>query len=288
MIPSETRAETEPALSRVVAGSPSRRLPGRDPGQVRPVRRRSDDGCRARPPRLRTLSATRSDERSDDSLREASSTPIRVSETATSYEHAHRPFRLHRCAQGAQLRARPKRNHPARRRFPQLRPADLPDPAAELPRLQALLPLHHSTPARQAAGTHPTSPKPAGSIARSGTRGMHVTVLTRPVRTGIVMPRYIVQLLDRLGYKATRKALLVHGPRRSPFLRLPQKHADLLGAWFADYPSAADFIQPHSAAAEPERFRILRSEDRPRNAAGEDPRNNRSPCRRRPMGTHRP
>ena len=73
------------------------------------------------------------------------------------------------------------------------------------------------------------------------------------------MPRYIVQLLDRLGYKASRKSFPIP-PLGTPFLRPPPRTCRFFTGWVADYPSAAAFIRPNSAAGS-QRLRILQSED---------------------------
>ena len=71
-------------------------------------------------------------------------------------QHARSAVQPPRRAPRAELRRRP----PGRRRRPwrgPLRPGHLPDPAAQLPRLPALLPLHAQAPAEAGRGPHPTS-----------------------------------------------------------------------------------------------------------------------------------
>jgi peptide/nickel transport system substrate-binding protein len=79
-------------------------------------------------------------------------------------------------------------------------------------------------------------------IARSGTRGEHVTVWsdTEKVRFG----RYFSKLLRRLGYVTTLRILTVgfdyfHGVARA------RAHAQIgMFGWLADYPSPASFVDP--------------------------------------------
>jgi YVTN family beta-propeller protein len=82
-------------------------------------------------------------------------------------------------------------------------------------------------------------------IARSGTTGMHITVLSPTGSDWEGDARYTVQLLDRLGYKATRRALSFKALTKGPFSGSRKNVQIFIGAWAADYPSAAQFIEPN-------------------------------------------
>ena len=74
---------------------------------------------------------------------------------------------------------------------------------------------------------------------------MHVTVLSPTGSDWEGDARYTVELLDRLGYKATRRALSFKALDEGPFSGSRQNVQVFVGAWKADYPSAALFIQPN-------------------------------------------
>ena len=81
-------------------------------------------------------------------------------------------------------------------------------------------------------------------VARSHTRGTRVTVLTdegeNPKRIG----GYLVQLLNRLGYVASRKVVPYAIVSRAPVFSGPRGTIQIYPIfWYADYPSAAAFIR---------------------------------------------
>jgi YVTN family beta-propeller protein len=81
-------------------------------------------------------------------------------------------------------------------------------------------------------------------IARSGTTGTHVTVLSPTGSDWEGDARYVVQLLDRLGYRASRRALSFKALGAHPFSGSRKEVQIFIGAWVADYPSPGAFIQP--------------------------------------------
>ena len=95
------------------------------------------------------------------------------------------------------------------------RPADVPDPPAVLPGLPAVLPLH-GRPDDPGNWTAPDLAKARALVARSGTRGMKVTVWSWADLRGI--GPYTVKLLRSLGYRAVtevrRRPRLLRGRRR--------------------------------------------------------------------------
>jgi peptide/nickel transport system substrate-binding protein len=73
---------------------------------------------------------------------------------------------------------------------------------------------------------------------------MRVTVLSNDDRVSTRMAGYLVQLLDRLGYRADRKGLPYRIISRS--LAFSGARASMqiyANEWFADYPSATAFIE---------------------------------------------
>jgi peptide/nickel transport system substrate-binding protein len=82
-------------------------------------------------------------------------------------------------------------------------------------------------------------------VARSHTRGLRVTVLTDDSYNGLRLAAYVVQLLDRLGYKASRKARPYNILALSPAFAGSRSNLQVaLIQWVADYPSAGAFIRP--------------------------------------------
>ena len=124
-------------------------------------------------------------------------------------------------------------------RRPEARVADVPDPAAELPGLQAVLPVHAASRhevdgARHEEGAGARSRRPARRAQRSR---------STPTRTTVdkALGEYFVGLLNQLGYKATLQAL-------SPDIQYPyiqnskNKVPFAFSDWYQDYPAASDFL----------------------------------------------
>ena len=100
-------------------------------------------------------------------------------------------------------------------------------------------------PSKAGSWRAPDLAKARSLIARSGPTGMHVTVLSPTGSDWEGDARYTVQLLDSLGYKATRKALSFKALGEHPFSGSRKNVQIYIGAWVADYPSAALFIEPN-------------------------------------------
>ena len=81
-------------------------------------------------------------------------------------------------------------------------------------------------------------------ITRSGTRGMHVTVMSHIGSDWEGTAAYVVRLLNRLGYKASRTALPPNAFLPHTFLGSRRAAQIFVAAWAADYPSAGAFIKP--------------------------------------------
>jgi peptide/nickel transport system substrate-binding protein len=82
-------------------------------------------------------------------------------------------------------------------------------------------------------------------VARSHTRGMRVTVLSPSDTYSQRTAGYLVQLLDRLGYRASRRHVPFDVLSRSPSFSGSRSNMQIaLVQWFADYPSASGFIKP--------------------------------------------
>jgi peptide/nickel transport system substrate-binding protein len=81
-------------------------------------------------------------------------------------------------------------------------------------------------------------------VARSHTRGMRVTVLTDGYNNGLRPATYLVRLLDRLGYKASRKTIPYSSFGSLAFSGSRSDIQVALVEWIADYPSAGTFIRP--------------------------------------------
>jgi peptide/nickel transport system substrate-binding protein len=81
-------------------------------------------------------------------------------------------------------------------------------------------------------------------VARSHTRGSRVTVLTDDDPASTRIGTYLVQVLNRLGFNASRKAQPYGVTARAPLFAGSRPTIQIYpSAWFADYPSAAAFIQ---------------------------------------------
>jgi YVTN family beta-propeller protein len=109
---------------------------------------------------------------------------------------------------------------------------------------------------RNFPGFRPTCPRAAGGVEgldrgrqlvkSSGTAGARVTVWM-PVAAPPDVGRYVVSLLDSLGYRARLNMRETAGPGGTYFKKVtdPRTRAQIgFGAWALDYPSASDFIRP--------------------------------------------
>lgn len=106
---------------------------------------------------------------------------------------------------------------------------------------------------RNFPGYRPTCPRGAGGVtgldrarqlvSRSGTAGARVTVWT-PTAAPSDVNRYVVSLLNSLGYRARLK---LSGSASEYFNTVSNSRTRAqvgFGAWALDYPSSADFIRP--------------------------------------------
>ena len=85
-------------------------------------------------------------------------------------------------------------------------------------------------------------------VARSGTRGMKVTLLTMPPSPGAPrtkIGRYVVSVLNRLGYSASMKVITNAGSVGLGDLSDSGKQPQLgWFGWYQDYPTPSNFIEP--------------------------------------------
>ena len=120
------------------------------------------------------------------------------------------------------------------------RAAHLPDPAAQLPRLPALLPVHGRR--RRRRHVDRARPRPGAAPGRplAHTRGMAVTVLGIRAGSSPVHARLMRKVLDELGYKATLRLL----PADKYFAYAPRNRPQIGHIYYtSDYPAASDFLQ---------------------------------------------
>ena len=80
-------------------------------------------------------------------------------------------------------------------------------------------------------------------VARSRTRGIPVTVVSDESDAGQSIAAYVVQLLHRLGYGASRKSFPY--PASSEFSGPRRGMQIVFVNWIADYPSAGAFLRPN-------------------------------------------
>ena len=184
-------------------------------------------------------------------------------------QHARSALRQSRCAQGAELRGRPRGSRPGRRRA-RRRAADVPDPSSALPGLPALLPVQRRHLGRRRTGRRPTSPRHARSWPRSGTRGMKVTFWAwAPRRASACTP---CELLRSLGYRASLKVLGSTGTSPSPTTHAPRHRSASWRGRPTIPPRPASSMRSSRAprscpARERQRRRVLRPTHRPRDRA---------------------
>ena len=220
-------ARPQPEVSRVVAGGAAERLPGRD---RRALRRLAGRARRRGPPRrgrsgrrmLDAAVAGRARVRPDAAREPARAQPV-GRHLVPRAQHASPALRRRAGAPGAELRRRPRAAARPHRR-PGPRPGDLPGPASGLRRLPALLPLHGRAERRRSldrprpgacAATRATPRAPPARPSRSGSR--------RVPHFSTAAGRYVVSVLDSLGYKARLRVAddpFLHGGQAPPPARL--------------------------------------------------------------------
>jgi peptide/nickel transport system substrate-binding protein len=99
-------------------------------------------------------------------------------------------------------------------------------------------------PATTGSWQAPDLARAAKLVDRSHTRGMHVVVVRDATDGGRHIGSYLVDLLDRLGYRASQKAFPYPTIARSGAFAGSRASMQIYpNEWFADYPSAAAFIQ---------------------------------------------
>ena len=91
-----------------------------------------------------------------------------------------------------------------------------------------------------AAGTYngPDLAKARRLVAASGTKGQPITVWVPDKQIGHLNGRYLVSVLQRLGYKARFRAF----PKNTPYWK-PDRQIGVAG-WAPDYPSTSNFFEP--------------------------------------------
>jgi YVTN family beta-propeller protein len=80
-------------------------------------------------------------------------------------------------------------------------------------------------------------------VARSGTRGMRVVVVTADIPPYDRFARLVASTLDRLGYEASSK-VLSYERWAGAFSNSQSRSSAAIGAWRADYPSPAGYLVP--------------------------------------------
>ena len=177
------------------AGRAARGLPGRDRREVRPPGHRRGDR------RSRTASADEvfdGDAIPADRLTEISTQVRRPGARERAHgrlvhgaEHREAAVQQPEGAAGHQLRGRP-RGYVKIGGGSSLAVADLPDPAAELPRLRAILPVHRGR-WRRPKWTAPDLAKAKQLVQESGTAGMKVVVNGTTTRPGKALGEQMVR-----------------------------------------------------------------------------------------------
>ena len=138
---------------------------------------------------------------------------------------------------GDQLGRRPRRGEERLGRT-ERRGADVPDPAAELPRLQPYCP-YTAGPTKRGKWTAPDLAKARALVARSGTRGMKVTVWAWSEARDF--NRVAVKALHSLGYDVAVKPVV--GDLYWGAVGDPRNRAQIgfAGLW-PNYPDPASFL----------------------------------------------
>jgi peptide/nickel transport system substrate-binding protein len=99
-------------------------------------------------------------------------------------------------------------------------------------------------PAKTGTWQAPDLARAAKLVDRSHTRGMRVVVVSDDSDGGRRIASYLVDLLDRLGYRTSQKAFRYQTIARSGAFAGSRARMQIYAIeWFADYPSAAAFIQ---------------------------------------------
>ncbi len=154
-------------------------------------------------------------------------------------QHAPRAVRPSRRPKSPELRRRPRRRSADQRR-PRSCPPDLPDPATALPRLPAVLPVHRP-PFDGRRVERANLAKARALVARSGTRGMKITVWSWGDLAGF--GPYTTRLLQSLGYRVSMKTVrgnhyfaVAFDSRNTPQIGTAE--------WITDYPTASGFFSP--------------------------------------------
>jgi peptide/nickel transport system substrate-binding protein len=84
-------------------------------------------------------------------------------------------------------------------------------------------------------------------VAGSGTRGTKVTLLMTPPPPGAPMlqiGRYVISVLDRLGYRASLKVITNTGAGLGPLSDSSKRPQIGWSNWLQDYPTPSNFIEP--------------------------------------------
>jgi peptide/nickel transport system substrate-binding protein len=103
-------------------------------------------------------------------------------------------------------------------------------------------------PSPSGSWTAPDLAKAERLVASSGTRGMKVTLLMTPPLPGAPTPqigRYVVSVLDRLGYRASLKVLTnAAGAGLSDLSNSRRRPQIGWFTWYQDHPTPSNFIEP--------------------------------------------
>jgi peptide/nickel transport system substrate-binding protein len=98
-----------------------------------------------------------------------------------------------------------------------------------------------ANPSSSGKWTAPDLAKAQQLIDASGTKGQNVAVVTTTDEVGKSLGLYVVGLLNKLGYKASLKALA--GGVQYPYVQNSKNKVQVgFSSWYQDYPAASDFI----------------------------------------------
>ena len=235
------RLDPQPEVSRMVAGSPAERLPEHH----RPAPQRLGGRARLRgrarlgrsgvgsPPAVTGGACLPA----DAACEPAQDQPVEPDRLPRP-QHTTCALQRRTCASSVELRRQPRASEGHHRRRGS-RQGHLPSPAPGRRRVPALLPLHgRRRTERERSLDRPDLERARQLVRASGTAGQAVTVwIQTGIGFGAAAGRYIVSVLDNLGYKA-RFQLAADPFNEEDKLRLQAG----FNAWYPDFPTPAGFF----------------------------------------------